>query len=171
MLKNEEDEKELKRIEKAGGYVSDGRVNDNLNLTRAIGDLEYKKNPNLKPEEQIISGFPDVEIRDYTDDDDFILIGCDGIWETMSTKDICEFARDQLNEKIEISKIVEDILDKVIAKETIEGFGCDNMSLILVKSVYLFVYFFNFLCDGAVQGQRVVQRIIFDLSGVYFCWS
>ena len=128
-----EDEKELRRIEKAGGYVSDGRVNDNLNLTRAIGDLEYKKNPNLKPEEQIISGYPDVQIRDYTADDNFILIGCDGIWETMSTKDICEFARDQINEKVELSKIVEDILDKVIAKETIEGFGCDNMSLILVK--------------------------------------
>jgi serine/threonine protein phosphatase PrpC len=128
-----EDERELKRIEKAGGYVSDGRVNDNLNLTRAIGDLEYKKNKTLKPEEQIISGFPDVEIRDYTPDDNFILIGCDGIWETKSTKDICEFARDQINEKVELSKIVESILDMVIAKETIEGFGCDNMSLIMVK--------------------------------------
>lgn len=128
-----EDPKELERIEAAGGYVSDGRVNDNLNLTRAIGDLEYKKNHNLTPQEQIISGFPDVEIRDYTTDDNFILIGCDGIWETMSTKDICEYARDQINAKVELSKIVEEILDKVIAKETIEGFGCDNMSLILVK--------------------------------------
>jgi len=42
---------EKNRITKAGGYVSDGRVNDNLNLSRAIGDLEYKKNQNLKPEE------------------------------------------------------------------------------------------------------------------------
>lgn len=46
-----ENEVEKNRIHKAGGYVSDGRVNDNLNLTRAIGDLEYKKNPQLKPEE------------------------------------------------------------------------------------------------------------------------
>jgi len=38
-------ETEKQRIHNAGGYVSDGRVNDNLNLTRAIGDLEYKKNP------------------------------------------------------------------------------------------------------------------------------
>ena len=34
-----ENEVEKNRIHKAGGYVSDGRVNDNLNLTRAIGDL------------------------------------------------------------------------------------------------------------------------------------
>ena len=46
-----DDEVEKMRINKAGGYVSEGRVNDNLNLTRAIGDLEYKKNKKLKPEE------------------------------------------------------------------------------------------------------------------------
>lgn len=38
---------ELDRIKKAGGYVNEGRVNDNLNLSRAIGDLEYKKNAKL----------------------------------------------------------------------------------------------------------------------------
>ena len=49
---------ELKRIEKAGGWVSDGRVLGNLNLSRGLGDSEYKLNENLKPEEQIISAFP-----------------------------------------------------------------------------------------------------------------
>jgi len=33
---------EKARIEKAGGFVSEGRVNGNLNLSRALGDLEYK---------------------------------------------------------------------------------------------------------------------------------
>ena len=47
-------ETERQRINNAGGYVSEGRVNDNLNLTRAIGDLEYKKNASLKPEQQIM---------------------------------------------------------------------------------------------------------------------
>lgn len=44
-------EAEKARINKASGYVNEGRINDNLNLSRAIGDLEYKKNSNLKPEE------------------------------------------------------------------------------------------------------------------------
>ena len=42
---------EYKRIIKAGGEVLEGRVNGNLNLTRAIGDLEYKVDTNLPPEE------------------------------------------------------------------------------------------------------------------------
>jgi hypothetical protein len=32
-----------------------------LNLTRAIGDLEYKGNKNLKPEEQIITAAPEIK--------------------------------------------------------------------------------------------------------------
>ena len=34
---------ELKRIEKAGGWVSDGRVLGNLNLSRGLGDSEYNQ--------------------------------------------------------------------------------------------------------------------------------
>ena len=45
-----EDTDELNRITKAGGTVTYGRVNGGLNLSRALGDLEYKKTPNLKPE-------------------------------------------------------------------------------------------------------------------------
>ena len=38
--------KEKERILNAGGFVSDGRINSNLNLSRAFGDFEYKNNPN-----------------------------------------------------------------------------------------------------------------------------
>ena len=52
---------EKARIVAAGGYVSEGRVNENLNLSRAIGDLEYKKNAALPAAAQIITAFPDVK--------------------------------------------------------------------------------------------------------------
>lgn len=51
---------EIKRIEKAGGWVSEGRVLGNINLTRGLGDSEYKMDPNLKPQDQILSAFPDI---------------------------------------------------------------------------------------------------------------
>lgn len=38
---------EKERVKKAGGFITDGRINGNLNLSRAIGDMEYKKNPDL----------------------------------------------------------------------------------------------------------------------------
>ena len=37
-----DNELEKKRIMEAGGFVTEGRVNGNLNLSRALGDMEYK---------------------------------------------------------------------------------------------------------------------------------
>jgi len=42
-----ESEIEKKRIEKAGGVIMNGRVNGGLNLTRALGDLDYKTTENI----------------------------------------------------------------------------------------------------------------------------
>ena len=74
-----DDELEKKRILNAGGWVSEGRVNDNLNLSRAIGDLEYKKNSSLSPSEQIITALPDIKVVNRNNQQNFLLMGCDGI--------------------------------------------------------------------------------------------
>lgn len=57
------DEKELTRIKNAGGDVIEGRVNGNLNLSRALGDFEYKSNPNKGEDEQLIISRPDIMKR------------------------------------------------------------------------------------------------------------
>ena len=130
-----DNEIERTRINNAGGYVSNGRVNDNLNLSRAIGDLEYKKNPALKPEQQIISAFPDVVSKPLEPHHKFLLIGCDGVWEMLSANDICLLidSRMSADPQVKLSTVVEELLDKLIAKDTSEGVGCDNMSAVLVQ--------------------------------------
>jgi serine/threonine protein phosphatase PrpC len=42
---------ERDRIYKAGKTVVNGRVDGNLSLSRAIGDLEYKMNSKLAPDQ------------------------------------------------------------------------------------------------------------------------
>lgn len=69
---------EKARIQAAGGFVDFGRVNGNLALSRAIGDFEFKKSAELPPESQIVTAFPDVEIHDITEDDEFLVVACDG---------------------------------------------------------------------------------------------
>jgi len=79
-----DNELEKLRIEKAGGYISDGRINGNLNLSRAIGDLEYKKDEKIGVHEQLITAVPEIIKKKITDDDEFLVLGCDGIWEIKS---------------------------------------------------------------------------------------
>ena len=73
---------ERQRIFKAGSTITpEGRIDGNLNLSRAIGDLKYKKNKNLKPHEYAITACPDVKKIPLTTAIDFAIIGCDGVWE------------------------------------------------------------------------------------------
>jgi len=79
---------EKARICAAGGFVDFGRVNGNLALSRAIGDFEFKKSAELSPEQQIVTAYPDVITHTITDDDEFLVIACDGKYaKTTSTQD------------------------------------------------------------------------------------
>ena len=50
---------EEERIKKAGGVITMGRVNGGLNLTRSMGDFDYKRKP-LPYDQQMITCKPDV---------------------------------------------------------------------------------------------------------------
>lgn len=74
---------EKARISAAGGFVDFGRVNGNLALSRAIGDFEFKKSADLAPEQQIVTAFPDVVTHEISDDDEFLVIACDGMFDVL----------------------------------------------------------------------------------------
>lgn len=80
---------EKARICAAGGFVDFGRVNGNLALSRAIGDFEFKKSAELSPEQQIVTAFPDVIAHTITDDDEFLVIACDGMYLPCECGHIC----------------------------------------------------------------------------------
>ena len=135
-------ELENNRIQKAKGWVSEfGRINGNLNLSRTIGDLEYKKNKNLPAQEQIITAYPDVVDDKIEEDNDFIVIGCDGIWDCIQDQDICDIIKEKLKKGNDINKVnLENILgficNNLYAKKPFDEFksrdGYDNMSIILI---------------------------------------
>ena len=37
----------------AGGFVAEGRINGSLNLSRALGDMDYKQSKDLGPYAQV----------------------------------------------------------------------------------------------------------------------
>lgn len=137
------DEQEKSRIEAAGGRVEEinvgvrvhYRVNGNLNLSRAIGDLEYKKRHDLGPEKQIICSTPDIIVMPLTEDDEFVLLACDGVWDVKTNQQACDFVRERLRAGQEIPKIIEELLDDCLATDPREtnGLGGDNMTCVIVR--------------------------------------
>jgi len=127
------DPEELKRICAAGGWVDACRVNGNLALSRALGDFIFKNNDSLQAEEQIVTAFPDVVEIQITDEHEFIVLACDGIWDVLSSEQVVGFCRARLAEGISPEKVCEELVDRCLAPDCeLSGVGCDNMSVVLV---------------------------------------
>ena len=87
---------ELARIHAAGSVVTEGRVDGHLNLTRALGDMKFKKKEGLTAEEHCITANPDTYEYELSPETDFILMGCDGIWETKDNDAMCAWIYNKL---------------------------------------------------------------------------
>lgn len=129
---------EKARIERAGGFVEENRVKGILNLSRSLGDMEYKKDPRLKPEDQMITCVPETQVFNLTSETSFILLACDGIWDCLTNQEAADLMHQRLTSRKsteKLSTIVGDMFDKIIASSvaTSGGIGCDNMTAILVK--------------------------------------
>jgi len=96
------DPEERARVMANGGMVLGGRVGGALAVARALGDLQFKE-PATDGEVtvgKLISEEPYVSATDLLPGrDSFILIGCDGIWESMSHRDSIDFVETHLRQE------------------------------------------------------------------------
>jgi protein phosphatase 1G len=144
-------ESEIERISAAGGLVLNGRVNGSLNLTRAIGDLAFKGDASLPPEDQVITANPDVRVIEVNPEfDDFIVLACDGLWEVITSQEVVDYVshglrsiRGDLSASPDsnlskpptlISEVIGNMLDLACSDDVgaTEGLGGDNLSCIVI---------------------------------------
>jgi protein phosphatase 1G len=127
-LKSERD-----RIYKAGGHVTEeGRVCGNLNLARAIGDHNYKQNTDLSISEQMITSLPEVIRTTVAPDDEFIVLACDGIWNTLNSQQVVDFVRERIARGVALDAICTELTQDILADD-LEGSGTDNMTVVIVQ--------------------------------------
>ena len=126
---------EFSRIKKAGLTINEGRVNGMLNLSRSIGDFQFKLRKDLKQEEQGVTCNPDILYGKKCDGDDFVVIGCDGVWECISNEGISDFIYDKFrnDRNVDLGKIIGEVFDRGIAKSGYEENGCDNMTCMIIQ--------------------------------------
>jgi len=134
-----EDPVETDRIEKAGGFV--GAVGPcvridgwGLNLSRALGDFHYKARDDLPVGEQKVSVIPDIRTLEFTEEDEFLLLACDGVFELHDNQQAVDHVREQLASGASLSEAVEGLVDASCSDDIFatQGKGSDNVSVMVV---------------------------------------
>ena len=137
------DEKELKYIlnksefEKYKGQkdVIFRHYPSDLAVMRSVGDLKSKKKEYGGLPGNII-GIPDVFIYDYNASNDFMIMGCDGIYDDLSNEEIVKAAwyifKNKMKEKnYDINLLSKDAVDMII-KYGMDLLTSDNLSCIVI---------------------------------------
>ncbi|KAK4795170.1 hypothetical protein SAY86_013164 [Trapa natans] len=85
---------ERERVEKFGDdVIVDGYLKDKLAVTRALGDWEMKLP--VGSDSPLIAE-PDIQQAILTEEDEFLIIACDGIWDKMSSQYAVSLVRQAL---------------------------------------------------------------------------
>jgi serine/threonine protein phosphatase PrpC len=80
----------------------------------SLGDFAFKRAPACEPAQQIVSAFPDVRRHPRKGKGGEILILCsDGVWDVMSSKDVCAYMREAVSKAGEGSN-AKDLLEVVL---------------------------------------------------------
>jgi len=131
---------EEERIKGAGGHVGLAGVCHRidgwgLNLSRALGDFHYKARSDLPPEKQKVSCIPEIRFLELTEADEFLLLGCDGIFELHTSQAAIDVVRGSLRKGGSVTQAAELLVDKSCSPDLMatRGRGGDNCSTIIVR--------------------------------------
>lgn len=115
---------ERRRVEELGGYVDDGYLNGVLSVSRALGDWDMKL-PKGSPSPLIAE--PEFQQVVLTEDDEFLIIGCDGIWDVMSSQHAVNLVHLGLRRHDDPDQCARDLVMEALRLNTF-----DNLTVIVV---------------------------------------
>ncbi|RYH24738.1 protein serine/threonine phosphatase 2C family protein [archaeon] len=131
---------EKARIESAGGWVHNGRVNGALGVSRSFGDIQFKnfehcqghigdehESKGIWGHHQQVVSKPDYTHFIIEDSYEFMILACDGLWDVFSCQEAVNFVRKRLSVTMDVQQTAKDLIIKAIERGT-----QDNTSVIVV---------------------------------------
>ncbi|KAL9291713.1 putative protein phosphatase 2C 43 [Arabidopsis thaliana] len=89
-------EPERRRVEDLGGYFEGEYLYGDLAVTRALGDWSIKRFSPLGESLSPLISDPDIQQMILTEEDEFLIMGCDGVWDVMTSQYAVTFVRQGL---------------------------------------------------------------------------
>lgn len=120
---------ERRRIEASGGFVdSMGYLNGELTVARALGDWHID---GLKGEgvgdDGPLTAVPEVHEVCLSEEDEFLIIGCDGLWDVFTSENAVDFARRRLQQHNDPLLCSKELVKEALLRDT-----NDNLTVLIV---------------------------------------
>lgn len=109
------DAQEAKRITDAGGFVMNNRVDAVLAVTRSLGDSAMK---------EFVVGAPYTTETTLTDQDTFLIVACDGLWDVTDDQDAVDLVANVQNPQDAA---------QMLLQHALSNFSTDNTSIMVVR--------------------------------------
>ncbi|KAF1777540.1 Protein phosphatase 2C family [Phytophthora cactorum] len=121
---------ERDRILKAKGQISKGRIYGMLGVSRAFGDIDFKTGRGEFKNRfngDLVCATPDLVVHEVKSQDEFMVLGCDGLYDVMEPQDVVNFVRAKLGLHGNVQHATEELVSHAIALGS-----TDNVSAIIV---------------------------------------
>lgn len=109
------DKQEAKRIMDSGGFVMSGRVNGVLAVTRSLGDSSMK---------DFVVGAPYTTETELTEDDEFLILACDGVWDVLDDQAAANLIRTEQNPQA---------ATETLLREALRLYTNDNITVMVIR--------------------------------------
>ncbi|KAK7330002.1 hypothetical protein VNO77_24186 [Canavalia gladiata] len=119
--------KERTRIESLGGSIDDGYLNGQLGVTRALGNWHLEGMKEMNGKGGPLSAEPELKLITLTKEDEFLIIGSDGIWDVFRSQNAVDFARRRLQEHNDVRQCCKEII-----REAIKRGATDNLTVVMI---------------------------------------
>lgn len=112
------------RVEESGGVIEDGYLNGELSVTRALGDWDMKRPHGSNS--PLISE-PEIKQITLTEEDEFLVIGCDGIWDVLTSQEAVSVVKRGLNRHGDPARCARELVMEALRLNTF-----DNLTAVVV---------------------------------------
>jgi len=131
---------ETKRVIEAGGSIFNERVNGMLAISRAFGDHQLKA-PALPND--VVSNVPDITSTELTDQDMFVIVACDGLWDVVEDQESVNLVLEGIRELMGLlpntgqdnlahRRSMAEVLARMLVEEALARGTSDNVSAIMI---------------------------------------
>mmetsp|Transcript_102722 Transcript_102722/g.265554 ORF Transcript_102722/g.265554 Transcript_102722/m.265554 type:complete len:287 (+) Transcript_102722:88-948(+) len=134
------DPAEAKRVIEAGGSIFNERVNGMLAISRAFGDHQLKA-PALPND--VVSNVPDITSTELTDQDMFVIVACDGLWDVVEDQESVNLVLEGIRELMALlpnmgqdslthRRSMAEVLARMLVEEALARGTSDNVSCLMI---------------------------------------